>query len=145
MTVLSMGQLKERETRDQAVIRLAVEARRRGVTVYKVEGSKGPAWFSPSRSRPGGVHALTAVSCDCDGFVRWQRCRHLAALLDHLGWLPALSPDPGPPAPAIGPPSAPPCGFCHGRGWAYSEWFASAGATRPPCRQCAGTGDARAA
>jgi hypothetical protein len=134
-----------RETVDEAFLRLAAEARRHGITVYRVQGPKGPQWFSPSQSRPGVAHALTAVSCDCDGFLRWQRCRHLAALLDRLGWLPVLSPDPAPPAPAIGPPSAPPCAFCHGRGWAYSEWFASAGANRPPCRQCAGTGDARAA
>jgi len=133
------------ETVDAAFHRLAAEARRMGIAVYRVEGAKGPQWFCPSQSRPGVAHALTAVSCDCDGFLRWQRCRHLAALLDRLGWLPVLSPDPGPPTPAIGPPSAPPCAFCHGRGWAYSEWFASAGANRPPCRQCAGTGDARAA
>jgi len=138
-------QAGQRETIDAAFHRLAAEARRQGITVYKIEGSKGPAWFSPSQSRPGTAHALTAVSCDCDGFLRWQRCRHLARLLDVLGWLPVLSPDPGPPAPATGRPSAPACAFCHGRGWSYSAWFSSDGATRPPCRQCAGTGDARAA
>jgi len=117
MTVLSMGQRKERETHDQAVIRLAAEARRQGVIVYKVEGSRGPQWFSPSRSRPGGVHALTAVSCDCDGFLRWQRCTHHSALLDHLGWLPVLGPDPDPPVTpvALAIPTAA-CPSCDGEG-----------------------------
>ena len=136
---------ERRESVDAAFHRLAAEARRQGVTVYRIEGTKGPAWFSPSQSRPGTAHHLTAVSCTCQAFLRWQRCRHLARLLDVLGWLPTVTGDPDPAPPAIGPPSAPPCGFCHGRGWAYSEWFASAGANRPPCRQCAGTGDARAA
>jgi hypothetical protein len=157
MTMQTMGQTGDRESVDAAFHRLAAEARRQGVTVYKVEGAKGPAWFSPSRSRPGTAHALTAVSCDCDGFLRWQRCRHLAALLDRLGWLPVLSPDPPTPtqeaatsatsatSPAIGRPSAPSCPFCHGRGWSYSAWFASEGATRPPCRMCSGSGDPRAA
>ncbi len=138
MTVLSMGQRRERETHDQAVIRLAGEARRQGVTVYRVEGSKGPAWFSPSQSRPGVAHALTAVSCDCDGFLRWQRCRHLAALLDRLGWLPVLSPDPAPPAApvALVVPTAP-CPDCHGEGWrkvstggGLSDWV------MVDCRRC---------
>jgi hypothetical protein len=135
---------RARETVDAAFHRLAAEARKMGIVVYKVEGSKGPAWFSPSQSRPGVAHALTAVSCDCDGFLRWQRCRHLAALLDTLGWLPVLSPDPPTPAPAIGRPSAPPCATCRGRGWSYAGWQASGGAVRPVCRMCAGTGDARA-
>jgi len=102
-----------RETVDQAFHRLTAEARRQGITVYRVEGSKGPAWFSASQSRPGVAHALTAVSCDCDGFLRWQRCRHLAALLDRLEWLPVISPDPAPVALAV--PSAP-CPACDGAG-----------------------------
>jgi len=107
-----------RETVDEAFHRLAAEARRMGITVYRVQGSKGPAWFSPSSSRPGVAHALTAVSCDCEGFLRWQRCRHLAALLDHLGWLPAGDPDPAPPAApvALAVPS-PSCPDCQGEGW----------------------------
>ena len=107
----------ERESVDAAIVRLADEARRQGVVVYKVEGLKGTAWFSPSQSRPGVAHALTAVSCDCDGFLRWQRCRHLARLLDTLGWLPAGDPDPAPPAApvALAVPSAP-CPDCDGAG-----------------------------
>ncbi|MDQ3222081.1 MAG: hypothetical protein M3Q75_01185, partial [Gemmatimonadota bacterium] len=81
------------ETVDEALHRLAAETRWMGVTVYRVQGSKDPGWFSTSRSRPRVAHALTAVSCDCQGFLRWQWCRHRAALLDHLGWLPVLSPD----------------------------------------------------
>ena len=59
------------ETVDAAFHRLAAEARRQGVTVYRVAGTKGPQWFSPSQSRPGLAHALTAVSCDCPAFLRW--------------------------------------------------------------------------
>jgi hypothetical protein len=60
---------------------------------------------------------LTAVSCDCDGFVRWQRCMHHSALLDHLGWLPVIGPDPDPPAAPVAlvvPPAS--CPDCHGEG-----------------------------
>ncbi len=115
-------QTKERESEsvDQAFHRLAAEARRQGLVVYRVQGPKGTQWFSPSRSRPGTAHALTAVSCDCEGFIRWQRCRHLAALLDRLGWLPTVTgdPDPAPPAApvAMAVPSAP-CPSCDGEGW----------------------------
>jgi len=106
-----------RETVDQAFHRLAGEARRQGVTVYRVAGSKGPAWFSPSQSRPGVAHSLTAVSCTCEGFIRWQRCRHLARLLDVLGWLPTSDPAPDPPAApvALAVPNSP-CPDCDGAG-----------------------------
>jgi len=128
------------ETVDEAFHRLAAEARRQNVVVYRVAGPKGPQWFSPSQSRPGGVHALTAVSCDCDGFVRWQRCMHHSALLDHLGWLPVIGPDPEPDPPAtpvaMVVPLAP-CPDCHGEGWrkvstggGLSDWV------MVDCRRC---------
>ncbi len=108
-------QTTERETVDAAIVRLAGEAAALGITVFSVQGPKGTQWFSPSQSRPGTAYQLTAVSCSCEGFIRWQRCRHLAALLDRLGWLPTG--DPAPPAApvALAVPTAP-CPDCHGEG-----------------------------
>jgi len=104
----------ERETVDQAVIRLAAEAARRGVRVYRV----GEAWFSPSRTRPGTSHRVTGFSCSCPGFFRHGRCTHNAALLVRMGWLPIGDPDPGPPAtPAALPVPSAPCPDCHGEGY----------------------------
>ena len=113
MTVLSMGQLKERETHDQAVIRLAGEAAARGVRVYRA----GSEWFCPSSSQPGTLHKVTGYSCDCRGFARHQRCSHHSALLARLGWLPVVGPDPDPPVTpvALAIPNSP-CPDCQGEG-----------------------------
>jgi len=104
------GQTGERETVDQAVIRLAGEAAARGVTVHRA----GSEWFAPSRTRPGTLHRVTGYSCDCPGFARHQRCTHHSALLAHMGWLP----DPEPPVSpvAMAAPSAP-CPDCRGEGY----------------------------
>jgi hypothetical protein len=134
----TIGQTGQRETIDEAIIRLAGEAAALGITVFSVQGSRGPQWFSPSSSRPGTAHALTAVSCDCDGFLRWQRCRHLAALLDRLGWLPVISPDPPTPvAPiAMAVPVAP-CPDCHGEGYRRMHTGARLGDWQyVDCRRC---------
>jgi hypothetical protein len=106
----------ERESVDAAVIRLAAEAARRGVRVFRAAGPAGSEWFCPSSSRPGTLHRVTAYSCDCRGFARHQRCGHHSALLAHMGWLPAGDPDPDPVIPvALAVPSAP-CPDCQGEG-----------------------------
>ena len=76
--------------------RLAGQAQAKGVRLYSelVSGER----FASSASRPGTVHRLTAYSCTCEGFCRWQRCMHLSALLSELGWIP------------------PACGPCQGTG-----------------------------
>jgi len=106
----------EPETVDAAVIRLAGEAAARGVRVYRA----GAEWFAPSRTHPGTLHRVTAYSCDCPGFARHQRCSHHAALLAHLGWLPAVTgdpdPDPDPPVTVAMPGPVGPCPDCDGEG-----------------------------
>ena len=130
----TIGQTGQRESHDAAVIRLAAEARRRGVRVYRA----GSEWFAPSRTRPGTLHRLTGYSCDCRGFMRHGRCTHHAALLSHMGWLPAGAPDPAPPAAPVAMvvPLAP-CPDCHGEGWrkvstggGLSDWV------MVDCRRC---------
>jgi hypothetical protein len=45
---------------------------------------------------------VTGFSCDCRGFVAYQRCSHLAALHAALGWLNAdPEPEPDPPGAAL--------------------------------------------
>jgi len=108
-------QAGQRETHDAAVIRLAGEAAARGVTVYRA----GSEWFAPSRTRPGTLHRVTGLSCDCVGFARHQRCGHHSALLAHMGWLPTVTgkqdPDPAPAPVALAVPTGP-CPDCQGEG-----------------------------
>jgi len=44
---------------------------------------------------PGKRYFVTGYSCECRGFIVHQRCKHYAALLSALGWLPG-SPDADP-------------------------------------------------
>jgi hypothetical protein len=37
---------------------------------------------------PGHLHG-----CDCEGYFRWQRCKHYALALDIAGWLPDVELD----------------------------------------------------
>ncbi len=137
-----MQQTIKRETVDAAIVRLAMEARKRDthVAIFR----SGGMWFASSRSHPGTLHRLTAYSCDCRGFMAHQRCRHNSALLDHLGWLPtatgSLDPDPEPPT----SPGTSECGECLGSGFtrAYygggmSDWEVSR------CHACGSTGTRR--
>jgi hypothetical protein len=123
--------MQARETVDEAIVRLAMEARRSGVRVYRANET----WYATSQSRPGVLHRLSAYSCTCDGFLRWQRCRHHSALLDHLNWLPSVTPDPDPEPPTS--PGTSECHECLGSGYvrAYfgghlSDWVAA------PCNAC---------
>ncbi len=77
---------RQQETREQAINRLAAEAHKRGVQIY----SYNLQYFATSRSEPGALHCVTAWSCDCHGFRFRRRCQHHAALLDHIGELPAV-------------------------------------------------------
>ncbi len=114
----------KRETRDEALVRLAKQARDRGVQLFRVV-TTGEV-FAASISRPGELHRLTHHSCDCEGFIRWQRCCHYAAMLDSLGWLPAVEPASSPV----------PCGPCDatGRVWSEGSW------SPDECWYCSGRG-----
>jgi hypothetical protein len=74
------------ETPEQAIRRLAAQARDRGIRValYEPTGE----WYASSFTAPDRLHRVTRVSCDCPGFCRHGRCMHHAALLHHLGELP---------------------------------------------------------
>ena len=82
-----------KETRDAAIRRLAVTALERGVQVYCYENGPTVTYYATSVSRPGTLHRVTMVSCDCLGFVTHHRCVHHAALLAEIGELPEPDPD----------------------------------------------------
>jgi hypothetical protein len=44
--------------------------------------------------------------CDCEGFFKWQRCKHHALCLEAAGWLPDPPDDPPPAAPLAALPRA---------------------------------------
>ena len=74
------------ESHDESIVRLARTAQQRGIQVFR-EVTTG-CWFASSASKPETLHRVTAVSCDCLGFVAHQRCTHHSALLARLGWFP---------------------------------------------------------
>jgi hypothetical protein len=98
----------EFETRRQALSRLLQIARESGVGLLRDD--LGEMWAT-SVSDPGWLHKVEPDSCSCRGFAMHRRCRHVAALHAHLGY---LDPDPTPPA-ATSPIPAP-CGECRGVG-----------------------------
>ncbi len=111
--------------------RLAVE---QGVTLLTETGSGER--FALSISRPGEIHRLTpngsGFTCTCEGFLRWGRCKHAAALLAELGRLPAVEPIT---AAVNARPAA--CPTCHGTGWVkattggrLTDWVGV------PCQDC---------
>jgi len=115
----------KRETRDEALVRLSKQARQRGVQLFRVV-TTGEV-FATSISRPGELHWLTHLSCDCPGFIRHQRCQHYAKLMDDLGWLPVVADE---------SPATMPCLACRGEGEIWSE-----GSWAPDrCFVCSGTG-----
>ena len=81
------------ETREQALRRLLQVARDSGVRLLR--DSHGEMWAT-SASDPGWLHKVEPDSCSCRGFARAGRCRHVAALLAHLGYLDDPEPDPAP-------------------------------------------------
>ncbi len=121
-------QVQRRETHDEAICRLADKALELGVQIYRTPD--GRHWAT-SISQPGTLHYVTGHSCDCQGFIRHQRCSHHAALLAHMGWLPEL---PTPPTPAVVRVPEVPCDRCDGHGWGYG------GSGTWTCHACHGTG-----
>jgi hypothetical protein len=92
---------EEFETRAQALQRLAQVARESGVKLLRDDF--GEMWAT-SVSEPGWLYRLEPDRCGCRGFAMHRRCRHVAALHAHLGW---LDPEPTPPAA---------CSSCNGTG-----------------------------
>ncbi len=113
------------ESHDESIVRLARTARERGIQVFR-EVATGQ-WFATSTSKPETLHRVTAVSCDCLGFVAHQRCSHHSALLAKLGWLPRIDDE---------SPATVDCGACGGSGeiWRDGQF------TPDPCFYCRGKG-----
>jgi hypothetical protein len=103
--------------------RLADLAQERGLRVFEASPNH---WFCTSYTDPFRLHVVTGFSCDCQGFVHHQRCTHHAALLEHLGWLPA--------------PAMIDCPTCHGGGIIYVRACERVGFPYPACSTCQGTG-----
>jgi len=123
------------ESRTDALRRLLVIARESGVRLLRDDA--GDFWAT-STSEPARLYPLTPESCGCRGFATHRRCRHVAALLSHLGYLDDPEPDPVP----MG------CPVCHGAGTitvAHSRWvgggklgFRDEWTTAGPCPVCRG-------
>ena len=86
MSPTTQTQSTQIETEAQAVVRLAAQATASGVRIY----SHGTTYYATSKSDPGVLHRVTAWSCDCHGYRYRGRCRHHAALLQHIGELPSV-------------------------------------------------------
>ena len=76
------------ESIDQALVRMAANARGRGfaITGRDVLG----AWLITSPMSHQVPYRTSRSRCDCVGFATHGRCSHLAVLLDHLGELPVV-------------------------------------------------------
>jgi hypothetical protein len=59
--------------------RLADEARERGLRVLHVPATNES--YVTSAGDPHLLHRVTGFSCNCPGFVHWQRCTHHSLLL----------------------------------------------------------------
>ena len=93
------------ETREAALRRLLEIARESGV---RLGVDHAGDYWATSVSEPGRLYPLTPESCSCRGFATHRRCRHLAALWSHLGY---LDPEPDPAGAAL-----PDCPSCHDAG-----------------------------
>jgi hypothetical protein len=82
-----------------ALVRLAEEAKRRGLQLFLEEATG--SWFCTSHRSPDRLYRVTAYSCTCQGFVAWGRCTHLALLHKEMGWLPDGDPQPPTPLPVV--------------------------------------------
>ena len=92
---MAVQMLQTRETRTDALVRLAAKARHEGVQLFR-DRADG-RYYASSASTPGTRYMVTGYSCECRGFVAHGRCKHYAALMAALGWIegsPALTPEP---------------------------------------------------
>ena len=117
--------------------RLAALAHQRGLRLTQ---ERETVWFCTSASTPDAPHYVTGLSCDCRGFAEHQRCTHLALLLDHLGWLPAIEAA-APRSPLDDPPARVQCGNCSGGGVIYVRDGERTGWPHPACPACQGAGE----
>jgi hypothetical protein len=106
--------------------RLAEVAHERGVRLFHDADGR---WFCTSATDAQLVHYVTALSCDCRGFIQHQRCSHLALLLKTIGWLPTVE------------TATRPCPECSGGGVIYVRDCARAGWPHPTCPACQGVGE----
>jgi hypothetical protein len=105
--------------------RLAALAKVRGLRLTQ---ERPGVWFCSSATSPD-PHYVTALSCDCRGFIEHQRCSHLAALLAHLGWLPEVESEL--PSREVSPADCPDCSGCGVRTYRTFE---------ERCPACGGSG-----
>ncbi len=131
------------ETMAEKWHRLARLASEQGVTLLRAHCT-GEV-FATSISHPGEIHRLTpsddGFACSCEGWARWQRCKHAAALLADLGWLPTLELE----LPAA--VSASVCSTCGGNGFdpgCEGHPIDVGYIVRCPCATCDGAGRAPA-
>jgi len=94
MSTATVVQTRTIETEAQALHRLAAQAKARGVKI--IQNIVTNAHFATSASRPGTLHKVTLLSCDCLGFVTHGRCMHYAAILEYYCSLPPIVADTGP-------------------------------------------------
>ncbi len=85
------------ESRTDAMRRLLVVAKESGV---RLGVDHHGDFYATSVSEPGRLYPVGPQSCGCRGFATHLRCRHLAALWSHLGYLD----DEPEPTPAAGCP-----------------------------------------
>ncbi len=80
------------ETERTALTRLLAKAKAKGVKLARDHDGRH---LPSSVSTPGRRYLVTGYSCTCRGFLSHGRCKHHAALLSALGWLPG-TPEPDP-------------------------------------------------
>lgn len=135
--------IRRQETGYEALVRLAGKARKEGVQLLHSR-QKG-VYVATSGTVEGGHYAVTPHSCECKGFARCGRCKHIAALQTALGWI--ARPEETPVAsPSIGNA----CEWCEGTGAVKhrrSRWvggsktgYRQIWTVDEPCPHCAGTG-----
>lgn len=120
----------------EGIARLAAKARQDGVKLYR--DRRDGRHYASSSTTPGKHYYVTLASCQCQGFIHHQRCKHWAAL--HVATILQDGHDPTPPAEA--PRSSATCGECQGTGQTCGTVNAGRGWTYASitCIACHGTG-----
>jgi hypothetical protein len=102
---------KEKESLAAALHRLAAKAHAEGCVILDDVGA-APFACRVSSSREGQEPYVVNLApgmlhgCDCEGYFKWQRCKHYALCLEAAGWLPDPPDDPPPAAPLAALPRA---------------------------------------